>query len=134
VTDYLTQAAEVARSEDPDNDHREAWVGAIGIRADGVVVSARNEAVFDTGACGTDRTWSFPPAHAENRLCKKLDTGAEVYVARTRKDGTIGMARPCTFCERVLRSRGVKKVYYTVDGSTYGAWDLETNDERTITR
>ncbi len=133
MTDFLLQAAEASKSGDPE-DKREACIGAVGVRSDGTVVSARNEAVFDTDACDTDRAWSFPPAHAENRLAKKLDIGSVVYVARLKKDGTMAMARPCIFCERVLKSRRVKKVYYTVNNSTYGVWDLETDEDRTITR
>jgi hypothetical protein len=132
MLERLLEAARHALSDDPE-DRREARLGAIGERADGVVVFARNSAVLDTEGNGGE-PWSFGPAHAEWRLAKKLDTGAVVYVARVKKDGTIAMARPCGGCERVLRSRKVSRVYYTVNPTTYGVWDLDTDNDKTVER
>lgn len=39
--------------------------------------------------------------------------GCEVYVYRETKDGLLGNSRPCVYCERILRSSGIKKVFYT---------------------
>ena len=82
-------------------------LGAIGIRSDGVVVTARNSAV-------PERT---PQAHAEARLAKKLTPNSVVFVCRTTKNGENAMAKPCESCQRILKSVGVKKVYYsTLEG------------------
>ena len=132
MLDRLLEAARLAQTDDPD-DVREALIGAIGERADGVVVFARNSAVLDTTG-NTGEPFCFAPCHAEWRLAKKLDTGSTVYVARVRKDGTLAMARPCGDCERVLRSRKVVRVYYTVGPTSYGVWDFERNEERTVDR
>ena len=132
MLERLLEAARYALSDNPD-DMREALIGAVGERADGAVVFARNEAVLETESNPGQR-WSFGPAHAEWRLAKKLDTGAVVYVARMRKDGTLAMARPCPGCERVLRSRKVSRVYYTVNQTTYGVWDLDTDNDKTVER
>lgn len=55
--------------------------------------------------------------HAEIHACLKVDKkdlkGAEIYVARLKKDGTHGMAMPCTVCQKFLKSRGVAKVIFT---------------------
>ena len=51
---------------------------------------------------------------------KKIDlTGAKVYVARLTLDGRVGMAMPCEMCCEVLRTYGIRKVYFTVDNETY---------------
>lgn len=42
-------------------------------------------------------------------------TGAEVYVLRRRKDGILGNSKPCKNCEGLLKTLGVKTVYYSVE-------------------
>jgi hypothetical protein len=132
MLERLLEAARYALNDNPD-DKREALIGSVGERADGVVVFARNSAVLDTEV-NSGEPWSFAPCHAEWRLAKKLDTGAVVYVARVKKDGSLAMARPCGGCERVLRSRKVSRVYYTVNATTYGVWDLDTDIDKTVER
>lgn len=41
--------------------------------------------------------------------------GATIYVYREKKDGTPGLARPCSSCEGFLKKHGVKTVVYTTD-------------------
>lgn len=50
--------------------------------------------------------------------CRKTDlTGATIYVARiARKDDSPAMSKPCVNCQAALKARGVKTVYYTIDG------------------
>lgn len=52
---------------------------------------------------------------------KKSDLrGSTIYVARIRKDNNkTGFSRPCLMCCRVLKSYGIKKVYYTTNGGGY---------------
>lgn len=38
---------------------------------------------------------------------------AEVLVYREKKNGSVGLAKPCKCCEKMLREAGIKKVYYT---------------------
>jgi hypothetical protein len=97
-----------------DNDMRAHFLGAVGVRADGAIVSARN---------GSNAI-RFPAIHAEARLAKKLDRNSVVYVARVTKGGNIGLAKPCPTCEAFLRNKNVKKVFYTIDAFTYGTLNL----------
>lgn len=39
--------------------------------------------------------------------------GATIYVARLKRDGTWGMARPCARCGKYLRHIGVVRAVYT---------------------
>lgn len=91
------------------------FLGAVGIRSDGAVVWCRN------GGAPDERTYS---AHAEARLARKLDWGSEVFVARTRADGTIALAKPCIRCENTLRHRGVQRVTYTISHNEVGVLKL----------
>jgi tRNA(Arg) A34 adenosine deaminase TadA len=107
---YFELAAKAADRQDDLRAHR---VGAIGLRADGVMVVAAN-------GPAKMRT---PQAHAEARLCRKLDFYGTVFVARRNIDG-YALAKPCPNCETVLQSRRVKRVYYTISNNEYGVLDL----------
>jgi len=62
-------------------------------------------------------------AHGEHKIARKLDHGAIVYVVRVlRKDGTLAMSRPCPDCQAILRSKRVKKVYYSINPEQYGIY------------
>ena len=95
-------------------EKRTYYVGAIGIRSDGTIVSARNGATDIPNRC----------LHAEYRLARKLDYGAETFVARIRRDGHWGSAKPCDDCHKVMKSRGVIRVYYTIADQQYGVMYL----------
>lgn len=93
---------------------------AMGVRKDGAVVFSCNGHSF------------FPPrqrliikmAHAEQRLARKLDRGAEVFVARIKRDGSFGLSAPCSSCRRLLKSRGVSRCFYTISNQDYGVIDF----------
>lgn len=84
--------------------------GAIGYRSDGAMVIARN---VSNSECGLAN-------HCEYRICRKLDTGSLVYLARVTADGRWAMSRPCPGCQSRLRSKRISKVYYTIAPGEYG--------------
>lgn len=45
--------------------------------------------------------------------------GASMYVVRWRKSKTLGCAKPCDACEKVLRKLGIKYVYYSDYGNVW---------------
>lgn len=47
--------------------------------------------------------------------------GAKVVVYRENKDGELAMCRPCSVCQKILSTYGVKKMIYT----TNGGWNSE---------
>lgn len=103
-----------------DGDPRNFWLGAVGIRADGVLVKARNGSLKPTSPAvpGKHRE---PSIHAEVRLCRKLDLGAEAFVARvSRETGQWALAKPCSGCLSCLLAKGVKRIYYTISPNEYG--------------
>jgi tRNA(Arg) A34 adenosine deaminase TadA len=97
------------------SDHRAFLIGAVAIRKDGTLVKSHNLPAFDW-----DRN-----VHAEYRLSKKLDMGAEVFVARIGKDG-LGFknAKPCDSCLKILISKRVSRIYYTISNFEWGVIDL----------
>ncbi len=90
-------------------------IGCVGRRRDGTLVYAWNSAVETP----------TPEGHAEAKLCRKLDWGSTVYVARTRKaDGKMAMAKPCANCERLLRQRGIRRVEYSISENEFGVLEF----------
>ena len=62
--------------------------------------------------------------HAEmmaiSRLRKRSDidfSKCRVVVFRKTRNGEIALAKPCPACEKAMRDLGIKKVYYTGNGS-----------------
>lgn len=100
---YLQLATLATQAAFKSADKKHFLVGAAGIRADGAVVVSGNGPTP-----GKDRH-----AHAETRLCQKLDEGATVFVVRVRRDGTLANSRPCDDCKISMFMSGVRKVYYT---------------------
>lgn len=99
-------------------DRREFHLGCAGIRSDGVMVIAANGPVIIPAESTRS---SFPKAHAEIRCSNKLDKNSVVFVSRVRRDtGMFGLARPCPDCMRVLISKNVKTIYYTISQNQYG--------------
>jgi tRNA(Arg) A34 adenosine deaminase TadA len=108
ILKYFKIAGEVATIK---NDNRHFWLGAIAIRSDGVMVKSNNGPT----------PMPNRQVHAEYRVLNKCGFGATIYVARIRQDTkSYGMARPCANCLKAMRSKGVKRIYYTIDENEYG--------------
>lgn len=90
---------------------RQFFLGAIGLRNDGVMVES----------CNVSAQLQAPTHHAETRLARKLTPGSTVWVARVSKlTGGWALAKPCPNCERRLRLAGVDRVVYTIGDDEYG--------------
>jgi len=114
-----------------ENDHRDFWLGCIGIRKDGVIVSAKNGAVsLDLNVISS----RSPKNHAEGRALRKMSKGGVLYVARVKKgDHSLGMARPCFMCQTLIISRNIEKVFYTVNENQYGIWYPKSDIDKIYT-
>lgn len=109
-TKYLELAAQVSRLKDDDRTY---FLGAVGIRKDGVIVCASN---------GNPKE-PEPQHHAEARLLRKLGKDGIVFVVRTLADGTWGNAKPCEHCQRKLFHKRVEKVYFSTGyGNDWISW------------
>ena len=111
----LAMAANVAVNSDSNiPQRRKAVLGVVGLRNDGTLVTSFNGPSPFPGESH----------HAEARVVRKLDRGSEVWVARVKRDGSWGMAKPCPSCERRLRSSRVTRVVYTVGPDEFGVLEL----------
>lgn len=41
--------------------------------------------------------------------------GTSIYVARLKKDGSLGLAKPCRWCQELIHRVGIKEVTWSVD-------------------
>lgn len=111
IEKYFRLAKQVAEN---GKDLRQYRLGAVGIRSDGIIVTATNI------PCQCPQEM----AHAEARLARKLDRGATVFVVRILRCGALAPARPCMNCQAAMWKRGVKKVYYSISNVEYGVMKL----------
>jgi pyrimidine deaminase RibD-like protein len=68
--------------------------------------------------------YPYPYLHAELAALTGIDEqevrGAIAYVARRTKAGKQGMAKPCEYCEAMMRRLGLRGAFYTTtDGTGY---------------
>lgn len=108
-------AAAAKRNDRKGKDPRGFLIGAVGIRADGVLVTSKNVAATDLA----------PNHHAEARLARKLTPNSTVWVARVLRASTDwAMARPCQGCQNRMKSVGVHRVVYTIGPNEWGVMIL----------
>lgn len=130
MLEMLEFAAKIALPTNFEFDKRSFWLGCVGIRRDGALVFSRNGATYSTIM---EDYQLIPEAHAECRALKKMDYGGELYVARVRRrDRDIALSMPCGMCSIKIKSKGIKRVYYTINNSQYGIWYIK--DDKHIVR
>lgn len=115
----LQEAIDVAR-DSLGKTGKGFTLAAVGVRCDGATVVSVNGWNTDVA----------PMHHAESRAARKLDVGSVLYVARVKKDGSVGMSKPCASCQTILESKGVKAVHFTIDDDAWGTIDLRSSTER----
>ena len=70
--------------------------------------------------------------HAETHVLKKIPKNkrkkAKIYVMRIKKDGTLGLSKPCPHCEASLIAAGIKRknIWYSTDEQV---WRCLENDK-----
>ena len=87
---------------------------------------------------GPERNYSMS-THAEMdavmSIRAKTDLrGCKIYVARIRPPGNLdgevlGLARPCSICQKILYAYGIRRAYYTIDDNNYGVMKIASQNE-----
>ena len=103
-------AKTVAMKGDVNEARRQYRLGAVGIRSDGAIVTASNLPSRQPHA----------RVHAEARLVRKLNCGSEVFIVRILRSGKLDNAHPCAKCQKAMRLRGIRRVYYSISDDEYG--------------
>lgn len=61
--------------------------------------------------------------HAEiHALVRCKEKAHTIYVARMKKDGSLGMAKPCLICAFAIKESGIKRIVYTDGVGTSEEW------------
>lgn len=62
--------------------------------------------------------------HAEMDALSRVSDpkGSIIYIARVKKGGGFGLAKPCPRCQVTLKEKGIKKAIYTIDNHSFGTW------------
>lgn len=103
-------AAKTARKS-PFEQHR---LGAVIVKSGRVLSTGYNELRYT-------KELQKMSVHAEEAAILKLLkakrlsdlVGAEIYVTRFTPAGRVGLSKPCARCQELLRSVGIKRVFYT---------------------
>lgn len=128
---YLLEAVKAARENNESYDeHLEYHLAAVLVKGGQVLSTGFNGSrpnSFTRTFAASDHVFS---THAECdailRARRKIDLrGSKMYVGRiSKKICRIGLARPCDMCFEAARLYGIKRVYYTIDDSTYAVTRL----------
>jgi len=108
---HFRMAKEVAIKGSNVHRHR---IGALGVRSDGAIVKSPN----------LPNRLPEPQAHAESRVCKKMDWGGVIYVVRVLRNGKTAIAKPCASCMAAMRNSGVRRCFYSINDNSYGIIEL----------
>ena len=76
---------------------------------------------FNTMRTSPRSTHPYSTLHAEMSAILKARcdiTGSDLYVYRQTKDGCLASSKPCPYCMKLIKSAGIKNIYYT-DESGY---------------
>ena len=69
-------------------------------------------------------TEDYPQSHAHSTHAEvillgniKYNKKYSLYVCRRKKDGSIGIAKPCPVCMEIINKSGIGKVIYSISGT-----------------
>lgn len=94
------------------SDHRQHKLGAVITKGNKVLGIG-----FNKNKTSPKSNNEFNTLHAEISCILNTDEedleGSEIYIYRQTKSGKLGLSKPCPACEHMLKSVGIKIVYYT---------------------
>jgi deoxycytidylate deaminase len=140
ITEMFHKCAKMALPKTSQDLIKHFWLGSIAKRSDGALVGSKNLSV-DINVSNPNFEKMRPNqkiklSHSEYRTLMKSDKGSILYVARISKKDYVEnnsivfkMARPCENCAMMCQIKKVKKVYYTINDSQYGVWDVEKDTD-----
>lgn len=103
------------------SQHKQHRLGAVIVKSGNILATGYNELRHS-------KTIGKNTLHAEAAAIKQLLdrralgslVGSDLYVTRFTRGGRVGMAYPCPACMDLIRSVGIRRVFYTRDDGTTG--------------
>ena len=116
----ITSALKKAKAMSKLSDHPDYRIGAVIVRQGIIISSAWNHGKKShtyIKKYGQDFNKTL---HAEIHSILKVKNkyllkGATLVTYREKKDGTLGMSRPCPMCYELIRKSGIKRIQFTID-------------------
>lgn len=99
----------------------ERWpVGSVLVRGGRLLAGASND--LRNPATTEGIPFEECSTHAEMAALRRVKRaqGSTIYVARVLRTGVLGLAKPCSRCQKELVSAGVRQAIWTIDGNSYG--------------
>ena len=130
ILKFLSKALKISRNSDFDRQK----VGCVLIFKNKIVAFGYNSKKtypiqkkynFFRNFSRADKTTNNGMIHAEMMCLQKtkyLNLNWEevsLYVARTKVDGTQGLAKPCKACQKAIKERGIGTIYYSLENSGF---------------
>lgn len=117
VTRLLNEAKKT--SEQSNHQHQ---IGCIIVKGGNILSRGFNQVRYSKRGCSFT---NYPESlHAERAATRNLSRealrGSTVFVYRRGKEGSGRNAKPCRFCEDLLRFVGIKTCYYSDETSPTG--------------
>ena len=96
--------------------HKQHRVGAVVVKG-GHILSYGHNQIRPSKELKTETIHAEEAAILQAIKEQRLHTlaGSTLYVTRFTKGGSTGLARPCSRCMGLIRSCGIRKVYYSTD-------------------
>lgn len=98
-----------------------ARMGAVISKKNRILSCGHNE-IRHYKNCPTPRKWKNSLHAEQSAILKMLNQGrhneligSTLHISRILKDGSHAMAKPCTFCQELIISVGIKRVFYTTE-------------------
>lgn len=126
---FFKFAREASKKSDYTGSSSSPAIGAVAVRNKSIVAEAWNtnrtsplQARYNVYRYHNDTT--PPKCHAESALLQKLRwkcgdnldwSKIDIYIYRELKDGRLAMSRPCPSCLMMLKTFGVKRIFYTTE-------------------
>jgi deoxycytidylate deaminase len=102
----------LAKQASKNSNHHEHKIGC---------VIAKGKRIFSIGwnslRTHPDSPHKYKSVHAEfhaiNNLYPETLRGSSIYIYRERKNGDPALSKPCPSCMKLIKSVGIKNIYYT---------------------
>lgn len=96
------------------SNHKHHKIGSVIIRGNKVISVGTNN--LKTHPRSLHPYFSLHGEMAAILFSKQDLKDCEIYVFRQTKDGVPALAKPCQYCEQMIREASIKEVHYTVGG------------------
>lgn len=119
MVDPISLAIDEAHRSEHSTRH-----GAVVVKKGKVIQSGRNQycSLQRVKHFQSKKIWSI---HAEMNvlagLPKKITRGAEIYIVRVRRDGTLSNSKPCSICMSLIQGAGIRRIFYSVDNNVFAS-------------